>query len=63
MNAEEPERFFSRIFRSVLYSAPMKPSLRRKHQKAYFSLSASFSFAVTRLAFFAMSQSAVTRCV
>ena len=58
-----PDRFFSRTFRSPLYSSPMNPSRSRKHRKAYFSLSAGRSFAVTRFCFLAISQSAVMKCV
>ena len=50
-----------RIFLSSLYSAPIKPSRRRKHRNAYLSLSVSFSLAVMR--FRAMSHRAVIRCV
>ena len=63
LNAELPERFFSRIFRSPLYSAPMNPSRSRKHRNAYFSLSAGFSFAVMRFWFLAMSQMAAMKWV
>src|SRR5699024_8024656 len=63
LNAEEPERFFSRILRSTLYSLPMKPKRRRKQRKAYFSLSTAFSVTVTRLAFLLISQSAEMKWV
>ena len=41
-----PSRFFIRTFLVVLYFCLMNPSRRRKHRKAYFSFSTSFSFAV-----------------
>lgn len=43
LNAPFPVRLRRRNFRSSLYSAPMNPSRRRKHRKAYLSLSVSFS--------------------
>lgn len=63
LKAEDPERFFSRILRSALYSLPIKPSRRRKQRNAYFSLSTGFSVAVTRLAFLLISQSAEMKWV
>ena len=48
LKAELPLKFRRRIFRAALNSSPMKPSRRRKQRNAYFSLSVSFSFAVTR---------------
>lgn len=59
----EPLSFSSRIFRQSLCSDPIKPSRRRKHRKAYFSLGTPRSLAVIRLDFLAIWQRAVTSLV
>ena len=61
--ALEPERFWSRTFRSVLYAFPMKPSRSRKQRNAYFSLSTGFSLAVMRLVSLDIRQSAAMKWV
>ena len=42
MKAAFPDRFFVMNFLKPLYSSPMKPSLRSKHLKSYFSFSLSW---------------------
>ena len=63
LNAELPERFLRRILRSALYSSPMKPRRSKKHLKAYFSLSISFSVAFIRFWLVLISQIAVMKCM
>ena len=63
LKAEEPDSRSSRILRFCLNSSPMKPSRSRKHLNSYLGLTASFSFALTRLASLTIRHMAVIRLV
>ena len=63
LNADDPDRFSSRIFLVFLYSYPIMPIRRSRQRMAYFSFSTGLFFIDTRLCFSAILASIVINVV